>query len=332
MDQLLVALDVDTRERALELADLLRGTAGGSKIGSRLFTSEGPSLVSTLADRGDRVFLDLKYHDIPTVVAEAVRAAARLGTWMLTVHAASGRAMLEAEADAARQTHRRPLVVGVTVLTSLDGTELARIGVDRALPDQVEALADLAIGAGLDGVVASPPASSSGCARVSARRPTIITPGIRGGAGAGQSDGDDQVRTLSAAEAMSAGATYIVVGRPIIASPDPLASAKTIVRQLEEQSAHNLKPGMVHQPAKPMHLTLYTRPGCHLCDDLKEILLRVRRRQAFELREVDISGDPALERRYGHDIPVLLLDGVETARHRIDEADLIRRLTRAQAG
>ena len=89
---------------------------------------------------------------------------------------------------------------------------------------------------------------------------------------------------------------------------------------------------MVQQPAKPMHLTLYTRPGCHLCDDLKEILLRVRRRQAFELKEVDISGDPALERRYGHDIPVLLLDGVETARHRIDEADLIRRVTRAQAG
>ena len=186
MDQLLVALDVDTRERALELADLLHGTAGGFKIGSRLFTSEGPSLVSTLADRGDRVFLDLKYHDIPTVVAEAVRAAARLGTWMLTVHAAGGRAMLEAAADAARQTHRPSLVVGMTVLTSLDGTELARIGVDRALPDQV--------------------------------------------------------RTLSAVEAVSAGATYVVVGRPIIASPDPLAPAKAIVRQLEEQSAHNLKP------------------------------------------------------------------------------------------
>ncbi len=84
---------------------------------------------------------------------------------------------------------------------------------------------------------------------------------------------------------------------------------------------------MVQQPAKPMHLTLYTRPGCHLCDDLKEILLRIRRRQAFELTEVDISGDPALERRYGHDIPVLLINGAEAARHRIDEADLMRRLT-----
>ncbi|MCH7750362.1 MAG: orotidine-5'-phosphate decarboxylase [Acidobacteria bacterium] len=232
MDQLLVALDVDTRERALELADLLRGTAGGFKIGSRLFTSEGPSLVATLADRGDRVFLDLKYHDIPTVVAEAVRAAARLGTWMLTVHAAGGRVMLEAAADAARQRDRRPLVVGVTVLTSLDGAELGRLGVDRALPDQVDALADLATAAGLDGVVASPREVERLRARLG-QAPTIVTPGIRGGVDAGQTGGDDQVRTLSAAEAVSAGASYIVVGRPIIASPDPLASARAIARELD---------------------------------------------------------------------------------------------------
>ena len=234
MDQLLVALDVDTRERALKLADLLRGTAGGFKIGSRLFTSEGPSLVSALVDRGDRVFLDLKYHDIPTVVAAAVRAATRLGTWMLTVHAAGGLAMLEAAAGAARQTDRRPLVVGVTVLTNLDEAELTRIGVGRALADQVEALADLATDAGLDGVVASP----CEVARLRERlgpAPTIVTPGIRDSAGAGQSHGDDQVRTLGAAEAVSEGASYIVVGRPIIASPDPLASARTIARQLAQR-------------------------------------------------------------------------------------------------
>ena len=226
-DQLLVALDVDTRERALELANLLRGTAGGFKIGSRLFTSEGPSLVAALADRGDRVFLDLKYHDIPTVVAESIRAAARLGTWMLTVHAVGGHAMLHAAADAARQSERRPLVVGVTVLTSLDGVELARIGVNRALADQVEALADLASGAGLDGVVASP----LEVARLRAHlgpTPTIVTPGIR----PDPNGGDDQVRTLSAGGAVAAGASYIVVGRPIIASADPLASAQAIVREL----------------------------------------------------------------------------------------------------
>ena len=229
MNQLLVALDVDTRERALELADLLAGTAGGFKIGSRLFTSEGPSLVSALVDRGNRVFLDLKYHDIPTVVAEAVRAAARLGTWMLTVHAAGGREMMAAAADAARQSARRPLVVGVTVLTSLDETELARIGVDRALPDQVETLADLASGAGLDGVVASPLEVERLRARLGTE-PVIVTPGIRSSAGR---TGDDQVRTLSAAEAVSRGASYIVVGRPIIASPDPLASARSMARTLE---------------------------------------------------------------------------------------------------
>jgi orotidine-5'-phosphate decarboxylase len=232
-DQLLVALDVDTRERALELADLLRDTAGGFKIGSRLFTSEGPSLIAALADRGDRVFLDLKYHDIPTVVAQAVCAAAHLGTWMLTVHAAGGHAMLQAAAEAARQADRRPLVVGVTVLTSLDGVELASIGVDRALADQVEALADLATGAGLDGVVASP----LEVARLRVRlgpTPTIVTPGIRRGPGGN----DDQVRTLSAGGAVAAGASYIVVGRPIIASADPLASAQAIVRELD---AHHTK-------------------------------------------------------------------------------------------
>ncbi|MDP6582226.1 MAG: orotidine-5'-phosphate decarboxylase [Vicinamibacterales bacterium] len=232
MSQLLVALDVDTRERALELADLLRGTAGGFKIGSRLFTSEGPSLVSALADRGDRVFLDLKYHDIPTVAAEAVRAAARLGAWMLTVHSAGGPTMLEAAANAARQASRPPLVVAVTVLTSLGDAELARIGVSRALADQVEAMADLATNAGLDGVVASPREVGRLRARLGSG-PIIVTPGIRGGAGAGQSGSDDQVRTLSAADALSAGSSYLVVGRPIIASPDPLAAAQAILQEIK---------------------------------------------------------------------------------------------------
>ena len=227
-----MALDVDTRKDALELADLLRGTAGGFKIGSRLFTSEGPSLVSALADRGDRVFLDLKFHDIPTVVAGAVRAAACLGTWMLTVHASGGRAMLEAARLAARQADRPPRVIGVTVLTSLDAGELARIGVSRTLPDHVEALADLVISAGLDGIVASPLEAERLRARLGPA-PTIVTPGIRSATDTRGSSGDDQVRTLSAAEALSAGASYLVIGRPIIAAPDPLAAARAFVRQLD---------------------------------------------------------------------------------------------------
>ena len=232
MEQLLVALDVDSRRRALELCNQLRGTVGGFKIGSRLFTSEGPSLVSTLVEHGDRVFLDLKYHDIPTVVAQAVQAASRLGTWMLTVHIAGGLKMLQAASDAARQADRPPLVVGVTVLTSLDSEELERIGIHRTVPDQVEDLAQLATNAGVDGIVASP----QEVARLRARlgpNITIVTPGIRSEKGTDAPLGDDQIRTLGPAEALRAGASYLVVGRPIIASSDPPAAARAIVSELK---------------------------------------------------------------------------------------------------
>lgn len=232
MEQLLVALDVDSRRRALELCNQLRGTVGGFKIGSRLFTSEGPSLVSTLVEHGDRVFLDLKYHDIPTVVAQAVQAASRLGTWMLTVHIAGGLKMLQAASDAARQADRPPLVIGVTVLTSLDSEELERIGIHRTVPDQVEVLAQLATDAGVDGIVASP----QEVARLRARlgpNITIVTPGIRSDKGTGAPLRDDQIRTLGPAEALRAGASYLVVGRPIIASSDPPAAARAIVSELK---------------------------------------------------------------------------------------------------
>lgn len=226
MQELLVALDVDSRDQALALADQLRGTVGGFKIGSRLFTIEGPSLVATLADRGDRVFLDLKYHDIPTVVAEAVRAAGRLGAWMLTVHTAGGEAMLTGAAEAAAALDQPPHVVGVTVLTSFDEGELNQIGVTRTLGEQVESLAALAVASGLDGIVASPRELVPLRQRLGSA-PLIVTPGIRGGA-AGASGGDDQHRTLDPAEALEAGASYLVVGRPIIAAADPLAAAQAI--------------------------------------------------------------------------------------------------------
>lgn len=235
MDQLLVALDVDSSARALELAASLRGSVGGFKIGSRLFTLEGPPIVRALTDSGDRVFLDLKFHDIPNTVATAVAAATSLGVWMLNVHAAGGRAMMTAAVEAAHNTaakdrRRPPLVIAVTVLTSMDATTLSATGVDATVFDQVGRLARLTQAAGLDGVVASAQETSL-IRRACGRNFTIVTPGIRGGA-ALTSGHDDQERTMTAPEAIAAGANYIVVGRPIIAAADPRQAAENIAASL----------------------------------------------------------------------------------------------------
>jgi len=226
VDQLLVALDVDTSERAQELADSLRDLAGGFKIGSRLFTSEGPALVRSLVDRGDRVFLDLKYHDIPTVVHSAFRAASALGVWMATVHTAGGFTMMQAAKEGAAAGGGHTLVVGVTVLTSFDQTTLKTIGVGLPIADQVDALATLAVKAGADGVVASP----LELLRLRKRWGSgfmIVTPGIRN-----RVNSDDQTRTLSARDAVRAGANYLVVGRPIIAARDPRVAAEQICEEM----------------------------------------------------------------------------------------------------
>ena len=235
MGQLLVALDVDSGTRALELATELRDLAGGFKIGSRLFTTEGPDLVRRVVGSGAPVFLDLKFHDIPNTVAQAVEAAVSTGVWMLNVHATGGVPMMQAAARAATEAaakdeRRRPIVIGVTVLTSMDDATLASIGVQRPLLEQVVTLARMAQDAGLDGVVASP--QETAAIRAACGRDfSIVTPGIRG-ASAGSAR-NDQSRTMGPAEAIKAGASYIVVGRPIIAATDPRAAAAAIVEELQ---------------------------------------------------------------------------------------------------
>ena len=231
MDALLVALDVDTVDAARRLADSLRGTVGGFKIGSRLFTSHGPAFVEELVARGDRVFLDLKFHDIPNTVAGAVAAATRLGVWMVNVHAGGGLEMMRAarqaaDEEAATSMNGPPLVIGVTVLTSFSQNGLAATGVSGDISDQVRRLALLAQEAGLDGVVASP--QEIGLIREACDpRFAIVTPGIRG---VDDAKGD-QNRTASASGALAAGASYIVVGRPIIGAPDPRAAALKIAEE-----------------------------------------------------------------------------------------------------
>ena len=243
MDQLLVALDVETATKAAALADSLRGVAGGFKIGSRLFTSEGPSIVRTLVEKGDRVFLDLKFHDIPNTVAQAASAAASLGVWMFNVHASGGTKMMQAARDAANEAAARtgvrpPIVIAVTILTSLNAPALDEVGLGAGpVLDRALRLAELTRAAGLDGVVASAQETAAIRQRCGAGF-TIVTPGIRGG-GAGAAGTDDQERTMGPREAIAAGASYIVVGRPVIAAADPREAARRITDEIKTADLRN---------------------------------------------------------------------------------------------
>jgi orotidine-5'-phosphate decarboxylase len=231
-DRLLVALDVDSLEDAATLLDRLRGVVSGCKIGSQLFTAAGPAAVELARKRNFRVFLDLKFHDIPNTVTGAVREATRLGVFMLNVHASGGVAMLRAAADSARTAAEelrvpRPLVLGVTVLTSLDRHALeVEVGVSATVERYALHLAECAREGGLDGCVASP--QETRLLRLAmGPRWIIVTPGVRP-----VSADDDQARVATPAAALADGADYLVVGRPITQAPDPAAAAAAILAAL----------------------------------------------------------------------------------------------------
>lgn len=228
-DKLIVALDVDTLGQAERLVKALSGSVGAFKIGKELFTSEGPRAVEAVHRAGGKVFLDLKYHDIPNTVGGACSAAARLGVFMANVHASGGRAMMTEAVRRVREApvQKRPLLIGVTVLTSMAESDLAEVGVSKGLEDQVGDLAALSADCGLDGVVASAKEIAIIRKRVPGRF-LIVTPGVRPAWAAS----GDQKRVLTPAEAVGLGADYIVVGRPITASTDPRQAAEKIVEEI----------------------------------------------------------------------------------------------------
>lgn len=229
---IIVALDVPTTEAALKLAQQVAPAVGAFKIGSELFTAAGPDIVRRIRDTGAAVFLDLKFHDIPNTVSKAVASATRLDVQMLTIHTGGGLEMMRAAEQSAQQTAQQsgraaPLVLGVTVLTSMDGNALSEIGCQANVGAQVERLASLAVKAGLRGLVCSP-LEITALRQILPSHVQLVTPGIRTGA----EKADDQKRTLSPREAMQAGASRLVIGRPIYAAENPRAAAEAILKTI----------------------------------------------------------------------------------------------------
>lgn len=235
---IVVALDVDTVEQALSLVERLRGTVGMFKVGKQLFTAAGPDIVRQIIGMGEQVFLDLKFHDIPNTVAKAGIEAARLGVSIFNVHAMGGSKMMRATVEAVneaveREGIARPLILGVTVLTSHTQESLSEVGIERKLENEVVALAQLCEKSGINGVVASPQEIVPIRKAVDNPSFVILTPGVRP-AGAAL---NDQSRVMTPGEAIAAGANLLVVGRPITAADDPVMAAQKILEEIEQASA-----------------------------------------------------------------------------------------------
>lgn len=230
---IIVALDYPSARPALDLLARLDPARCRVKIGKELFTRAGPALVETVIGRGFEVFLDLKFHDIPNTVAAACAATADLGVWMVNVHASGGQAMLQAAAQQLHARRERPLLVAVTVLTSLDASDLAAIGCPGDPAQRVLTLAALAQAAGLDGIVCAPPDAAAVRAALGPGL-CLVTPGVRPSGPSGVR-GDDQKRTLGPAAARAAGADFLVIGRPITAAADPLAAIAAIEAELADR-------------------------------------------------------------------------------------------------
>ncbi len=222
-----VALDYPAAEPALALVEQLSPRLCRLKVGKELFTRSGPALVEKLQHRGFEVFLDLKFHDIPNTVAGAVRAAAALGVWMVNVHASGGRRMMEAAAEALAAGRTRPRLIAVTVLTSMTESDLRETGCEESLADRVSRLAALAADSGIDGVVCS----AQEAPRLRAERGAgfeLVTPGIR----LAGDDAGDQRRVLTPADAVAAGSDYLVIGRSVTGSTDPLTALRRVHQEL----------------------------------------------------------------------------------------------------
>ena len=226
-DRLIVALDVSSSADARRIVATLGESVHTFKVGKQLFTAEGPQVVRDLVSSGRKVFLDLKYHDIPNTVGAAVREATKLGASMLSVHASGGGAMLRSAVEAARDVNPAVKILGVTVLTSVTDSDLEKMGVRGGVVDQVLRLAAMALANGCQGIIASAREASE-LRNELGNEFLIVTPGVRP-AGTGHGD---QARVVTPEEAISSGASYIVVGRPITHAADPAAEAKAILGQI----------------------------------------------------------------------------------------------------